>query len=157
MTQEPQLDYLMEKKLQLIVDMSSKKYEQKLAELQRQLDDAFSQIDTLKTNVKNLRSEQSSQQFQPAPQHPQFQQAQPPQQFSQQPSGQDQSLSQQFAQFQQQNSGQQPQQPFAPQGSPQPAQAQQAPPQRNTTTSEKCGGYTSDDVSVEKFFYFGKK
>jgi len=49
--------YLMEKKVQLLVEMATKKYGTRIKELEGQLMKMQGDVDTLRTNVKGLRSE----------------------------------------------------------------------------------------------------
>lgn len=150
MDQEQQLSYLMEKKLQLLVEMQTKKYEQDIAQLKEQLASVMSQLQTVQSNVKGLRQDVSLPQTHKVPEPPVRQEVQL---NLQQPPKQEQPLYQPQPQAQTQ--------PAQPQGIPLSNGGEQrqlpTPPQKESVTAEKCGDWTPEDVSVDKFFYFGTK
>lgn len=135
MDQEQQLSYLMERKLQLLVEMHTKKYEKEITSLKEQLASVMTQLETMQTNVKGLRQDVSLPPSQKLPEQSPRQEIQ--------------------LNLQRQPILDTPSIPLNDGGQQQ--QLPRSTPADSSVTSQKCGEYTPDDVSVEKFFYFGAK
>ena len=126
MEQEAQLSFLMEKRLSLLVEMATKKYDREILELKAQLHQLNGELETLRSNVKSIRIEQAQQpQQQAQPIHHEHQQAQQSRPVERVSDAQIAAAS---------NAG-----------------------ESVSSRMARTGNYKSEDVSVEKFFYFGNK
>ena len=126
MEQEAQLSFLMEKRLSLLVEMATKKYDREILELKAQLHQLNGELETLRSNVKSIRVEQAQQpQQQAQPIHHEHQQAQQSRPVERVSDAQIAAAS---------NAG-----------------------ESVSSRMARTGNYKSEDVSVEKFFYFGNK
>jgi len=123
MDQEAQLSFLLEKKLQLLVEMATKKYDREILELKVQIHQLSQDVETLRANLKGIRAEQAQQPAHHAPTPHEEPKAAP----------RVERLSDQ-----------------------QVAQAS-ASGESVSLRMAKSGNYNSEDVSVEKFFYYGNK
>ena len=123
MDQEAQLSFLLEKKLQMLVEIATKKYDREILELRAQVNYLNQELETVRSNVKSIRIEQA-QQPSPALQHAHQEApaAKPVEHIS------DQQVASAAA------SG-----------------------ESVSLRMAKSGNYKSEDVSVEKFFYYGNK
>ncbi len=123
MDQDAQLSFLLEKKLQMLVEIATKKYDRDISELKAHVQHLNQELETLRSNVKNIRVEQAQQ---PAHHSPPVHQETPTQR------------------------------PVEHISDHQVAQAS-ASGESVSLRMAKSGNYNSEDVSVEKFFYYGNK
>lgn len=108
----------------MLVEISTKKYDQEIISLKSHIASLQQDVDTLRANVKSIRTEQASQIVHHAP-------------------------TQQHAQNHEQQHS-----------SPIEHVSQNSAPRQNETPSQtmaRTGNYKSEDVSVDKFFYYGNK
>ncbi len=124
MDQEAQLSFLMEKRLSILVEMATKKYDREILELKAQLHQVAQELETVRSTLKNIRIEQAQA---PPTQAPARQQEHIPQP-----------------------------KPFEHISNEQIAQASNAG-ESVSARMARTGTYKSEDVSVEKFFYYGNK
>ncbi len=119
MDQEQQLSFLLERQLKMLIEISTKKYDQEIASLKSTVASLQQDIGTLRANVKSIRTEQAQSPIHTAPiqQHVQAQ-----------PSRVEQHMD------------------MAPR-----------PNETPSMTMARTGNFKSEDVSVDKFFYFGNK
>lgn len=118
---------LLERRYQLILEMNTKRYDQEINSLKEQISTLSGQIMSLRGDIMKISSQQK----------PQFQEVKS--EVKNEQTQQTQSLNQQY------------QQELAQQST-----------QQNTTPEPKKehprqGSFTSQDVPIEKFFYFGRK
>ena len=127
MDQEAQLSFLLEKKLQMLVEIATKRYDREILELRAQVSHLNQELETLRSNIKNIRIEQA-QKPAPAVQH------------AHQHLPQEAPLTKQVEHI-----------------SDQQVANAAASGESVSLRMAKSGNYSSEDVSVEKFFYYGNK